>query len=141
MLFVLDTNVLSELMKLAADEQVLRWFDTQEGAEFATTAINEAEILAGIALLPDGRRKRRLADAARAVFEDELGGRVLPFDSTTASALAIIVRNRTRKGIPIDFQDACIAAICRAHDAVIITRDVKGFAATGVHVMDPWELF
>ena len=137
---VLDTKVLSELMKPAPDSRVLRWFDTHSKMVFATTAINEAELLSGIALLPDGMKKRRLADATRAMFEDELGGRIFPFDSAAASQLAAIVRVRTRRGRPIDFQDACIAAICKARGAGIATRDRRGFEATGVALFDPWAL-
>lgn len=138
MQFVLDTNVLSELMKPAPGERVLRWFDAHDKAEFSTTAINEAELLAGIALLPEGRKKRRLAEATKAMLRDELGGRIFAFDSAAADALATIVRARMRKGKPIDFQDACIAAICRARGAAIVTRDSSGFEATGVVVVNPW---
>ena len=136
--FVLDTNVLSELMKPSPNERVLRWFDAHANAEFATTAINEAELLAGIALLPDGKKKRRLADATEATLRNELGGRVYPFDSDAARELAVVVRARSRKGKPVDFQDACIAAICNARGAAIVTRDRSGFEATGIVVIDPW---
>lgn len=135
---VLDTNVLSELMKATPDERVLRWFDAHPKAQFATTAINEAELLAGIALLPEGKKKRRMADAAKAALRDELGGRVFGFDSDAARELAAIVRARSRKGKPIDFQDACIAAICKVRGAAIVTRDKSGFEATGIVVVDPW---
>lgn len=135
---MLDTNVLSELMRPAPDEQVLRWFDLHAKAEFSTTAINEAELLAGIALLPEGQKKRRLAVATRAMLRNELGGRVFAFDSEAANAMASIARARTRSGKPINFQDACIAAICKAHGATIVTRDKSGFAGTGVDVIDPW---
>ena len=135
---VLDTNVLSELMKPAPNERVMRWFDANASAEFATTAINEAELLAGIALLPEGRKKRRLGDALKAALRDELGGRVFEFDSNAARELAAIVRVRARKGTPIDFQDACIAAICKARGSAIVTRDTNGFEGTGIVVVDPW---
>ena len=138
MTLVLDTNVLSELMKPAPNERVMRWFDKNAKAEFATTAINAAELLAGIALLPEGRKKRRLVDAVRATFRNELGGRIYAFDSDAAGELATIVRVRVRKGRPIDFQDACIAAICKARGAAIVTRDASGFEATGIVVVDPW---
>ena len=138
MFLVLDTNVLSELMKPAPEQRVLRWFDAHARSEFATTAINEAELLAGIALLPEGQKKRRLAEATKAMLRDELGGRVFAFDSDAADALAMIVRARARKGKPIDFQDACIAAICKARDATIVTRDRSGFEGTGIAVVDPW---
>lgn len=138
MQFVLDTNVLSELMKPAPDERVLRWFDAHAKSEFATTTINEAELLAGIALLPDGQKKRRLGNATKAMLRDELGGRVFAFDSAAADALAAIVRARTRRGKPINFQDACIAAICKTRGATIVTRDKSGFAATDIVVVDPW---
>ena len=97
-----------------------------------------AQIPSGGALLPEGQKKRRLAEATKAMLRDELGGRVFAFDSDAADALAMIVRARARKGKPIDFQDACIAAICKARGATIVTRNRSGFEGTGIAVVDPW---
>ncbi len=139
MLLVLDTNVLSELMKPSPDERVMRWFDAHADAQFATTVINEAELRAGIALLPDGRKKRPLTHAVKATLKDEFGGRIFAFDSDAAGEFAVIVRMRAGKGNPINFQDACIAAICKARAAPIVTRDIGGFEGTGITVLDPWR--
>lgn len=85
------------------------------------------------------RKKHRLADATRAMLRDDLQGRVFAFDSAAASELASIVRVRTRIGKPVRFQDACIAPICKARGATIVTRYKRGFEATGIRLIDPWS--
>lgn len=138
MLLILDTNVLSELMRPRASEQVLGWFDAMLGTAMATTSINETELLTGIAMLPEGRRKKALQDAAGHVLRHELPGGILPFDSDAAKALARIIRARARAGRPIEFQDAGVAAIASVHGASVVTRDERGFAGTGVRIINPW---
>ncbi|MDO5693694.1 MAG: type II toxin-antitoxin system VapC family toxin [Pseudomonadota bacterium] len=138
MLLVLDTNVLSELMRAVPDAQVLNWFDRHTNATFATTAICQAEILAGLSLLPNGKRKRQFLAAADALWNEDLGGRIFPFDSAAAVVLADIVQTRQAKGQPIQFADAAIAAICRRHKAAVVTRDEGGFAGTSVKLINPW---
>ncbi len=138
MWLVLDTNVISELMRPTPAPQVLDWFDRHTRMPLATTAICQAEVLAGLALLPAGKRKRQLLAAANDLWTQDLGGRVLAFDSGTAPLLASIVQTRQTAGRPIAFADAAIAAICRQHRAALATRDEGGFVGTGVKVHNPW---
>lgn len=138
MLLVLDTNLISELMKSEADPTVLAWFLRHTQDQFATTAINQAEILGRLALLPEGKRKRGMVVAAKAIWDVELQQRVLPFDAACAEAFAQILRRRTGLGKPIQFADAAIAAICATHKAVIVTRDTSGFEDCGIQVVNPW---
>lgn len=135
---VLDTNVLSELMRPVPAVQVLDWFAEHAQSSFATTTINQAEILAGLAVLPNGRRKKALLDAASALWTDDLVGQPWAFDAPSAQRLGQVMQMRHSKGRPIQFADAAIAAICHVHDATIVTRDVGGFEGTGIKVVNPW---
>jgi toxin FitB len=138
-MIVLDTNVLSEAMKPSPEPAVARWIMRERGADLFTTAVSEAEILYGVATLPDGRRKHDLEAAARSVLY-LFTGRILPFDSLAAREFALIVADRRRAGRPIDNLDAQIAAIARAHNMSLATRDIQDFADVGVRVIDPWQL-
>jgi len=136
---VLDTNVLSELMRSEPAAAVFGWVAAQPRALLHTTSVNKAEILYGIAALPDGRRRHALATAAEAMFTDDFAGRVLPFDGVAAVYYAEIAADRRRRGRPIEAFDAQIAAIARAVGAELATRDTAGFAGCGVTVLNPWE--
>lgn len=137
-LLVLDTNVISEMMKLQADAAVLAWFLQNPHIDFATTAISQAEILTGLALLPEGKRKRGMLAAAAAIWEIDLKHAVLPFDSSCTNAFAHILKSRAALGKPIGVADAAIAAICAAQKATIVTRNSAGFVGTGIKVINPW---
>ncbi len=138
MLLVLDTNVISELMKPEASPVVLAWFAQHTKEQFATTAICQAEILGGLAALPDGKRKRSMLTAAQAIWEIDLEQRVFAFDIHCAEEFADIMRRRKKAARPIQFVDAAIAAICAAHKTAIVTRDTAGFEACGIKVINPW---
>jgi toxin FitB len=138
MLFVLDTNVISELMKPEAEATVLKWFLRHAKQEFATTAISQAEILGGLALLPEGKRRRGMLLAAQAIWSEDLKQRVLPFNQDCADAFARVLRRRTDLGRPIHFADAAIAAICASHKAAIVTRDTEDFKGCGIQMENPW---
>ena len=140
MRYVLDTNVISQIMQPSQDSLVAAWFANHKSAEFATTAINQAEIFLGIALLPAGKKRQNLSIAAKALFDNEFANRIYPLDSAAALESAAIRADRTKRGMPISFQDACIAAIAKEHDAAVVTRDSGGFAQTGVQVVNPWEI-
>lgn len=137
-MIILDTNVISELMRSRPDAAVVAWSSAQARSLLCTTSINKAEILYGIAVLPDGRRRRGLAAAAEAMFSEDLAGRVLPFDETAAAHYAGIVASRRGSGMPIEAFDAQIAAIAISAGADIATRDIAGFAHCGVAVINPW---
>jgi toxin FitB len=137
-MIVLDTNVLSEAMKPSPDPAVPRWMVRERGRGLFTTAVSEAEIIYGISILPDGRRKRDLEAAAQGVLE-LFAGRILPFDSLAAREFAVVVADRRRLGWPISDFDAQIAAITRVRSMSLATRDTHDFAETGVQIIDPWQ--
>jgi predicted nucleic acid-binding protein len=137
---VLDTNVLSELMRPQPAAQVMGWFDGRAETAFFITAITRAEILLGIDLLPAGRRRDALAEAASRMFEQDFGGRCLPFDEHAAGIYARVVAERTRAGKPISTEDGEIAAISLLHGLPLVTRNVKDFDnIAGLNIVNPWE--
>jgi predicted nucleic acid-binding protein len=135
---VLDTNVVSELMKAEPDEAVRTWVGAQPATVLYTTSVTQAEVLHGIALLAAGKRREALQAAAEAMFRDDFGGRILPFGSDAAQPYARIAAARRRVGRPISQFDAQIAAIARSTGAAIATRDSAGYDGCGVKVIDPW---
>jgi predicted nucleic acid-binding protein len=138
-MIVLDTNVISELMRPSPHPAVLGWIAAQPRATVYTTSVNQAEILYGIEALSVGRRRRALADAAAALFGDDFAGRVLSFGADAASHYAAIVAIRRKSGNPIEAFDALIAATARAAGAGVATRDIRGFDECGLAVIDPWQ--
>ncbi|MFI2665430.1 type II toxin-antitoxin system VapC family toxin [Micromonospora carbonacea] len=138
MMIVLDTNVVSELMRAEPTPAVLTWLRQSSGASLHTTVVTVAEIRYGIARLPEGQRRESLHQAANEIFA-AFPRQVLPFDLAAAGAYADVVAGRERLGRPIDGFDAQIAAICRAQAAALATRNIKDFADTGIGVIDPWQ--
>jgi toxin FitB len=135
---VLDTNVLSELMRPVPSTQVVRWVTSQPATELFTTAITEAEIFYGIELLAKGKRRAGLQAAAEAMFTDDFAGRVINFDSHAARAFATIAARRRALGKPVSHSDAQIAAIAQLYGAALATRDVADFEGCDIRVIDPW---
>lgn len=138
-MIVLDTNVVSELMKAAPDESVRNWIAAQPATSLYTTSITQAEILHGIALLPPGKRRDALEAAAEAMFREEFAGRILPFGSDAARPYARIAAERRRAGRPISQFDAQISAIARSTGAAIATRNTDDYEGFGVKLIDPWR--
>lgn len=136
-MIILDTNVLSELMRPEPNARVRDWVAGRRADEVGTTAITVAEIRHGIERLPDGRRKESLLTAATDVFS-AFGELIQPFDTTAAVWFGAIMANRASLGLPIEGFDAQIAAICRTRGAALATRNVKDFRETGIEVIDPW---
>jgi len=137
-MIVLDTNVISELLRPEPDPNVARWATASEAAAFHTTAICEAELLVGVALMPQGKRRAELENAIAAILLRIFPDRILPFNSEAARHYAKAVASRTALGSPIMEADAQIAAICIAHGASIVTRDARGFSGLGLDVVNPW---
>jgi predicted nucleic acid-binding protein len=138
-MILLDTNVLSELMKPAPAEGVMRWMAAQPATSLYTTSITQAEILHGVMLLPPGRRRNAIEAAAETMFSEDFGGRILPFGSDAAHPYARIATERRRAGRPISHFDAQIAAIARSAGAAIATRNVTDYYDCGVKVINPWD--
>jgi predicted nucleic acid-binding protein len=137
-MIVLDTNVLSELMRRRPEARVVGWVDGQDASALAITAVTAAELLYGVARLASGARKTELAAAVEALVREDFAGRVLPFDGAAAEQYADLVAERDRCGRPISTADGQIAAICRCHDARLATRNVRDFSEVGVELVDPW---
>jgi toxin FitB len=134
---VLDTNVVSELMRPEPAPQVASWVRDRDRHELQTTAITLAEIRYCISRLSDGRRKQVLLAAAAEIFS-AFGDQILPIDAAAAEHYGVIASSRERAGRPIASFDALIAAACRARGAALATRNVSDFDATGIEVIDPW---
>jgi predicted nucleic acid-binding protein len=137
-MIIVDTNVVSELMRPAPAPAVVRWVRSRAGRELCTTSVTLAEIRYGIARLPEGRRKTELMTTAEEVFA-AFEEQILPFDAPATVHYATIACARERAGAPIDGLDAQIAAICRTHQATLATRNLKDFRGTGIDVIDPWS--
>ncbi|MBH0053000.1 type II toxin-antitoxin system VapC family toxin [Salinibacterium sp. SWN139] len=138
-MIVLDTNVISELVKPAPSQQVIEWIDAQDSAGLVITALTAAEVRAGVALLPDGRRKQDVGVRMESLLTETFAGFVLAFDIDSSDHYADIVASRSRAGRPISTFDAQIAAVCRQHDAVLATRNTADFTDTGVSLLNPWK--
>ena len=138
-MILLDTNVISELMRAEPAQIVLDWFGQHDASDLFISAITEAELRTGVAILPDGERRDRLQAAIDAMIDQDFQSRVLPFDSPAAKAYADIAAQRRAAGRPIAEADCQIAAVARATDASIATRNVKDFDGCGVRVINPWN--
>jgi hypothetical protein len=139
-MFILDTNVVSELMKPVASAAVETWCASQSRDSLYITTITQAEILYGIAILPDGTRQQRLQNLAQAMFQEDFLNKILPFSQEAAQYFAIIASDRKGQGKPISQFDAQIAAICRSHQATLATRNTDDFADCGIDIINPWEV-
>ena len=138
-MILLDTNLISELMRAEPAHIVLDWFGKHDAGDLFISEVTEAELRTGVAILPEGQRRDRLQLAMDAMIDQDFQGRVLPFDSLAAKAYAEIAAQRRAVGRPITEADCQIAAIARAADARIATRNVKDFDGCGVRVINPWN--
>jgi len=136
---VLDTNVISELMRPSPSTSVSKWIAGQLSAELYTTAISESEIFFEIELIAHGKRRDGLLAAAEKLFSGILVDRVLAFDSSAARAYAILLGHRRRLGRPMGNLDAQIAAIAQAHGATVATRNLNHFESCGIRLVNPWD--
>lgn len=138
-MIVLDTNVLSEVMRVSPAPRVSEWLRKQPPPLIFTTTITQAEMLYGIEVLEPGQRRSNLELAARRMFADVFDGRVLTFDGAAAVEYASIAAARKRAGRPISQMDAEIAAIARSQGMSLATRNVDDFDGCGIDVIDPWN--
>lgn len=138
-MIILDTNVISEILRPEPDTRVVDWLETQPRTALFTTTITRGELLYGVGLLPDGQRKGLLLPAVLAIFASDLAGQVLSFDGEAADAYAEITAKRRAAGRPASPFDAMIAGIARSRGASVATGNVQGFADCGINVIDPWR--
>ncbi len=138
-MIVLDTNIISELLRPTPNPQVETWLAAQDGETLFFTTVGEAELRHGVALLPAGRRRGALGKAIEGMLEEDFRNRILPFDRAAARAYASIVAERRALGRPISQFDCQIAAIARARAAAVATRNTGDFEGCGIAVIDPWR--
>ena len=137
-LYVLDTNVVSELMRERPEPVVLQALTTLDDSAWHITTMTEAELRHGVALLNPGRRKTRLHTALLVLLAQDFAGRILAFDSAATVYYADIMATRSKAGRPMQVQDAMIAASCLAHVATLVTRNTQDFEGVGIEMVNPW---
>ena len=137
-MILLDTNVLSALMRSEPETAVVDWLDTQPSESIWTTSVTVFEIRTGLELLTPSRRRRRLEDAFDRVLNEDLDLRVLAFDVVAADTAGAVVARRQRVGKPVEIRDAQIAGIALARKATVATRNIRHFRNLGVRLVDPW---
>lgn len=137
-MYLIDTNVISELMRATPAPSVLNWFSTQDPSTLYLSAVTEAELRTGIAILPAGQRREGLKAALDATISEDFEGRILPFDTAAAKTYAEIAAGRRSAGRPIADADCQIAAIARATGMPVVTRNTRDFEGCGIDVINPW---
>ena len=138
-MIILDTNVLSALMRPAPDEAVIAWLDEQPGSSVWTTAVTVLEIRFGLQILPAGKRRSGLMRAFESVLLDQLEQRIAPFDAAAAQHAAELMASRHRKGRPGDLRDTMLAGIVLAQRATLVTRNTRHFEDLTAPVLNPWQ--
>lgn len=139
-MILLDTNVLSELMRPEPNQEVVQWLNRRPDYEIWICSVTVAEIRLGISLLPQGKRRREFLIAAEQTFQDDFFERCLPFDCEAAEHYAHIQAMRKQQGLPMSVEDAQIAAVALTANLVLATRNVKDFVGIdGLQIVNPWE--
>lgn len=139
-MILLDTNVISEPLRHSPEACVIRWIDEQALETLYLSAMTVAELRAGIALMPVGRRRSTLHESLEKQVLPMFVGRVLPFDLACTHAYAQVLAKARKAGSGIEAADACIAAVALANGFIVATRDTHPFRAAGLAVINPWEL-
>lgn len=138
-MIIIDTNVVSELLRPKPEPRVERWLSNQDGLTIHLTAISEAELRHGLAIMPAGKRRAALIDAVDSILRNDMAGRILAFDSTASRSYALIAAGRRSAGRPIMHADCQIAAIAHAHGAVVATRNTPDFEGCEIDLINPWN--
>ena len=138
-MIVLDTNVLSSLMRQTPDRDVVEWLDHQPRSSMWTTAITVLEIRFGLQILPAGKRRSLLMLAFDTVLVEKIENRIAQFDRAAAEQAADLMAARHKRGRPVDLRDTLIAGIVIAHGAALATRNTDHFADLPVRVVNPWK--
>lgn len=137
-MIIVDTNVISELMRRAPEPKVEQWLSAQDGLNIYLTSISEAELRYGLAIMENGKRRAALVDAVDRILREDLAGRILPFDSDAALSYATIAAARRAAGRPIAQADCQIAAIAHARGATVATRNTPDFEGCEIDLINPW---
>ena len=137
-MIILDTNVLSAVMRQHAERVVVGWLDRQPLESVWITAVTVFEVHFGLQLLAQGRRRSQLEDAFARALDEDFEGRILSFEQSAARAAASVAALRRQEGRPIEIRDALIAGIASARRATLATRNIRHFADLGITLIDPW---
>ena len=137
-MIILDTNVISAMMRKEVDPVVVAWLDSQPTESIWLTAVTVFEVHLGLELLAPGRRRRQLEGAFARALDEDFEGRILPFEREAARAAALLAARRQQAGRPIDFRHVQIAGIAAARRAAVATRNTRHFADLGLALVDPW---
>lgn len=137
-MYIIDTNIASELMRPAPTASVATWIATRDAEEMFLTAVSEAELHYGVAILPAGHRKNELVAALNSWLDVGFSGRVLPFDAAAARYYSEIASRRRAIGRPISTTDCQIAAVTCSHRAALVTRNIRDFDRLNIEVINPW---
>ena len=137
-MIILDTNVISELLRSAPEPKVEHWLSAQDGLNVYLTSISEAELRYGLAIMGNGKRRAALVDAVDRILREDLAGRILPFDSDAAQSYATIAAARRAAGRPIAQADCQIASIAHSRGATVATRNTPDFEGCEIDLMNPW---
>lgn len=138
-MIILDTNVVSELLRPAPEKRVVDWLGRLDGSGVYLTTITEAELRLGVAILPVGKRRDGLAEMIDQIIREDFAERILPFNSPAAVAFAAIAASRRARGRPIAHADCQIAAIAQTANAKVATRNTPDFVDCGIKLIDPWK--
>lgn len=137
-MIILDTNVISELLRPAPEPKVEHWLSAQDGLNVYLTSISEAELRYGLAIMGNGKRRAALVDAVDRILREDLAGRILPFDSDAAQSYATIAAARRAAGRPIAQADCQIASIAHTRGATVATRNTPDFEGCEIDLINPW---
>lgn len=138
-MILLDTNVISEPLRVEPEPRVVAWIDAQPLETLFLSAITVAELRAGIARMPAGKNRSRLRDRIETQVLPRFSGRVLSFDMASTQPYADLMARARAAGLVVGNYDGCVAAIALANGLTVATRDTGPFKAAGVPVIDPWQ--
>lgn len=137
-MIILDTNVISELIRQPVDENVIAWLDRQPRTSIWTTAVTVLEIYYGLQILPPGKKRSTLTQAMETLLIEKLGGRIASFDATAAQQCAELMASRRKQGRSVELRDTMIAGIALVSKATLATRNTAHFDDLSITVVNPW---
>ena len=140
-MILLDTNIISELLRKTPEPKVALWLAAQQSSDIYLSAVSEAELRLGVAIMPPGHWRAALAGMVNGILQEDFRARILPFDHAAAVAYADVASDRRAAGRPISQFDCQIAAIARSNGATVATRNVRDFESCGIAIIDPWQDF